>query len=529
MLNPLVHVGDHGAPEPADGQGAGQLLAVAVAGAFFRGEGNGEVLQAGVEVDADVVMEGGVGFAVRGSVNKGGGAAPVLVGGVGEEDFGNDVGGDGGVQEAGFGGLGAVGVSFGETGEGKDVGGPIDGGDGLGVAGGLGEAVVEAAAAGSADVGEDAVEDDLTGGAGVEALVEEVAEEAAALGDAGGVDVFCGCGRGGLAFGGVFHPAGEVADGGEAETGDDGVLNDVDELVDFAGEEAGIQVDKVGAGGEGFVFGVGKAPFGAGDGATGSVGGVADGEGVAGVLRGSGGVFGTADVSAHNVAEGHVAGGGGGGEVVAEEAGDGFAAGVVGDGGIEAQAIGDVPLPAEGGEGEALAEEPGVSGFGEAGGLGFAAVDEGEQAGAAAVGDLEEECAGGFGAVRQVEWMDEEKVGGELDFTGGVAGCFVEIDDAGVARVFGADGEVDAGGDLFEAGEGGVAPAGGDEGAADDVDAGNAGLGGEGEAEQEEKDELRASSHGARSIRDEWSVDGRQFPGSSISGGGAGGDSVLCR
>jgi hypothetical protein len=24
-------------------------------------------------------------------------------------------------------------------------------------------------------------------------------------------------------------------------------------------------------------------------------------------------------------------------------------------------------------------------------------------------------------------------------------------------------------------------------------------------------------------------VDGRQFPGSSISGGGAGGDSVLCR
>lgn len=185
-----------------------------------------------------------------------------------------------------------------------------------------------------------------------------------------------------------------------------------------------------------------------------------------------------------------------GGEIVAKEAGDvagggcrffwrlgASAASGRGGGGsgefdrdwsVEAEGAGsfdDVPLPAEGGEGESLAEEPGVAEIAGCGGVGFAAIDEGEDSFAAAVGDLEKQRAVGFVFVERAE---EEEVGGELDFALGVARGFVEVDDSAVVRVGGADGEVDDGGDFFV---GRAAGCGVERGAVEDFDAEDAGGG----------------------------------------------------
>src|SRR5256885_3619454 len=50
---PRVHVGDHGAPEKANRKRCLRILARAGAGAAFRREWNGIVLEASEEVDAD--------------------------------------------------------------------------------------------------------------------------------------------------------------------------------------------------------------------------------------------------------------------------------------------------------------------------------------------------------------------------------------------------------------------------------------------------------------------------------------------
>ena len=148
-----------------------------------------------------------------------------------------------------------------------------------------------------------------------------------------------------------FEPGGEVAHGGEAEPGNDGIFDDVDELVDAAGLETGAQVDaSVDCGGGGG----GKAPVGAGDGLARAVGGVADGEDVARVIRIRDRILSAADAADDDVAEGPVRAFCDGGEVVAQEAGDWLAV-IGGDGCIEVQTR-RVPLPAERGDGVALAQ-----------------------------------------------------------------------------------------------------------------------------------------------------------------------------
>ena len=115
-------------------------------------------------------------------------------------------------------------IFFGLIGERKDIGREEDRRGGLRVARGLSETIVEAAAAGSGNVGEDAVERNASIFVGIESLIEEVAEEAAVLRDAFAIDA-----RGGSdGIGGVFGVRGEVANGGEATSGDNGVGNDVD-------------------------------------------------------------------------------------------------------------------------------------------------------------------------------------------------------------------------------------------------------------------------------------------------------------
>ena len=138
--------------------------------------------------------------------------------------------------------LAGLGVGLGPVGEGEDVGRVVDVPVLVAVPRGLREAVVERAVPGSGHLDEDAVEDAPPLLVLVEALVEELAEEAAALRDAvaqGEGDAREGVGRGGL----VLEEADEVARGGEAAAGDARVAAAVDDLVDPPRLEAAVEGD----------------------------------------------------------------------------------------------------------------------------------------------------------------------------------------------------------------------------------------------------------------------------------------------
>ena len=66
---PGVHVGNHGAPEKANRKRCLRILARAGAGAAFRWEWNGIVLEAGEEVDADAGIDVSVLCCVGSCVN----------------------------------------------------------------------------------------------------------------------------------------------------------------------------------------------------------------------------------------------------------------------------------------------------------------------------------------------------------------------------------------------------------------------------------------------------------------------------
>ena len=133
--------------------------------------------------------------------------------------------------------LAGLGVRLGPVGEGEDVGRVVDVPVLVAVARGLREAVVERAAPGPGHLDEDAVEDAPPLLVLVAALLEEVAEEAAALRDAvaqGKRDARQRVLRSGLAL----EEADEVARGGEAAAGDARVAAAVDDLVDAPRLEA---------------------------------------------------------------------------------------------------------------------------------------------------------------------------------------------------------------------------------------------------------------------------------------------------
>ena len=130
------------------------------------------------------------------------------------------------------------------------------------------------AAAGAANVGEDAIKGHPAGLILIETLVEVVAQEAAALGDTGGVGAVHMGNSGGI----KFEPGSEVAHGGKAESGNNGIFDDIDEFVDAAGLKTEAVVD--GAVDRDCRGGC-EAPVGTRDRLARAVGGVAHGEDVA--------------------------------------------------------------------------------------------------------------------------------------------------------------------------------------------------------------------------------------------------------
>src|SRR5262249_37150912 len=73
VLNPLVHIGDQGAPKPLYGIGVVSLLGCVIdisGGGLLRRKGPGEMLEAGQEVGTNVWPQGNVFLAVRRSMDQ---------------------------------------------------------------------------------------------------------------------------------------------------------------------------------------------------------------------------------------------------------------------------------------------------------------------------------------------------------------------------------------------------------------------------------------------------------------------------
>ena len=137
----------------------------------------------------------------------------------------------------------------GQVGEGEDVGGIEGVQKRMAVARRLGEAMVEASAARSGHVRHHAVEDAAALFIAIETVIKERAQETSALGDAeavGAFDVVVLVAEQGVVSDAVVKEGDEVADGGGAEADERRILRLVDQFVDAAGIEAGLQ-DDVGA------------------------------------------------------------------------------------------------------------------------------------------------------------------------------------------------------------------------------------------------------------------------------------------
>ena len=185
--DPTVEVDEGGAQEGAvleAVEGVGASVAVDGVNVGQRQAAEG-VLGAGEGVDADWLGRVDVVGAVEVGVDEGAVAGPVLGRRVGIHDLRQiALGGEAGQQAVGQAG---VGVGLGLIGEGEQA---VDAAGGL--AGGLGETLVELAALTSGDVGDDAVEHGAARLVVVDAVVQEGAQVAAALGDAEGVGVVDG-------------------------------------------------------------------------------------------------------------------------------------------------------------------------------------------------------------------------------------------------------------------------------------------------------------------------------------------------
>ena len=136
------------------------------------------------------------------------------------------------------------------------------------VPGRLPEAMVERAAPGAAHLIDDAVENDATLLVGVEALIQEMPEEASRLRDAPPDGETHPAERVFLLGGGVLEEADEVARAREAAAHDARVLAAVDDVVDESRLEAAVERDRLA---------VDEAPALAGDGLGRIEGKAADG------------------------------------------------------------------------------------------------------------------------------------------------------------------------------------------------------------------------------------------------------------
>src|SRR5690349_9422140 len=128
---------------------------------------------------------------------------------------------------------------------------------------------------------EDAVEGDFSIFVGVEAFIEKIAQEAAILRNAFAIDALRGSDRAGM----MLCVGSEIADGGEAQAGHHGILDDVDIFVDFAGLESAVEMNVAITRNE-FVFAsLRELPFRAGNDGAWGFARISNREGVAGIVR----------------------------------------------------------------------------------------------------------------------------------------------------------------------------------------------------------------------------------------------------
>src|SRR5450759_1826372 len=121
VTDPGIHVCDHGAPEIPDGKWTLGLLPEQVAAALGGRKWSREMLQTGEVIDADLVRDLHVSFAVRGRVNERCNSAPILVGSVREEDLRDRVFGASPVEQSCAGVRQRIAFRF--ISEGEDIGG----------------------------------------------------------------------------------------------------------------------------------------------------------------------------------------------------------------------------------------------------------------------------------------------------------------------------------------------------------------------------------------------------------------------
>ena len=397
------------------------------------------VLGAGVEIDPRVVGDYRVFRGVHRGVDQAGGAAPVLVGGVRVEDPGVEP-----LALAGEQSFGAAGFRVGllDVGEREDVRRVELVEVGVGVAGGLGEAVVETAAPAAGHIGDHAVEDPAPALVAVEPVVEEGAEEPAALGDAeaeGAVEVVrADAERVGAV---VAEAADQVADPRRAEPHQRRVLRPVHDFVDAVGLEAALDPDRAVVRDRGAVLDPPEAPPGPRDRFPLVLDPAADGEDIRFVVG-----VGDAVGPVVPVGEGVVRRLGPHREVGADEAGDRRAVRVRRDRREHPHpqrvVVGDIPLPAQPEQGEPPAQQEAVAevrpGLRPEAALGH--VEVGEEPLPPPVVHFEQQRSP---PLRHDFRAEEVEVGGHLDLPVGVHRGEPEVRDDPVRRVLRVEGEVD--------------------------------------------------------------------------------------
>ena len=337
FFEPGGHGVDQGVGERPVGEEALQVLG------FGRPHGRERAADVAVAVQ-DVDPRGGrdldVGLAIGGGVDQGSAAAPIFVAGIEVEDFGHHLFRAGAVEQAGL--LAGCRVGRGKVGEREDVD-RIEGRHDLpGIARGLGEAVVEVTAAGAGDVDQQAIENLAAFFVGVETFVNQVAKEAAALGNAEAESLP----HRGDRFGIVLEVGNKIAHRGQTGAHQGRVGGGVDDFVDLARLEAALEAD----GGV-----AGEAPGRARQEAAGRVDVVALGELVRRAFRIGHAIALAAEGADDDVAEGMLVLPGGDDEVRAHQA-----AHPPRHRSFETQTVGlvaHVELPAEPSEGVAAAKE----------------------------------------------------------------------------------------------------------------------------------------------------------------------------
>ena len=407
------------------------------------------MLGAGEDVDPGVWGQRHIPGAVETGVNQGSGPPVVFVRGVGVEDLRGRLLSPAAVEhpfvEASFT------VRLRKVGKGVDDRGIKGVHEGVGIPGGLGEPVVEAAPAGAGHVGQDAVEDRTSPFILIEPVIEKGSKEAPALGrpEADGSPNTGSQPRRRPALlegSAMLQECDEVAGGRRAQSHQCRILGRIDQLVDSPRFESRGHEDLSAAGDQFSIFLPGQPPVLARDDLSGTVGQVSDRQLQVGVIRIDGGIGGL-----HvPVGQGEAPDPGFGNELGTYQPSDGSRA-LLGHRSVQPQTVGDpghVELPAQPGQAEAVVQQQRVSKLRRGGQFPGRSrqAEHAQHPLAAPVADLVED---GPVSLAGTGGSDEKKVGGELHFASPVARRQVDVADDSVLLQPGVDFEEDPSMDLL--------------------------------------------------------------------------------